>query len=34
LPRKELIDMICFALSCIEKMSNFEVHLMGSVLRP
>lgn len=28
-PRKELIDIICFALSCIEKRSNFKVHLMG-----
>lgn len=28
-PRKELIDMICFAMSSIEKMSDFKVHLMG-----
>jgi len=28
-PRKELIDMICFAISCLEKMSDFKVHLMG-----
>jgi len=28
-PRKELIDMICLALSCIEKESDFRVHLMG-----
>lgn len=28
-PRKELIDMICFALSCIKRRSNFKVHLMG-----
>jgi 7-cyano-7-deazaguanine tRNA-ribosyltransferase len=28
-PRKELIDMICFAIGNIEKMSDFKVHLMG-----
>jgi queuine/archaeosine tRNA-ribosyltransferase len=28
-PRKELVDMICFALSCVEKNSDFRVHLMG-----
>jgi len=28
-PRKELLDMICLALSCVEKKSDFKVHLMG-----
>jgi 7-cyano-7-deazaguanine tRNA-ribosyltransferase len=28
-PRKELVDMVCFALSSIEKISGFKVHLMG-----
>lgn len=28
-PRKELIDMICLALSCVDRLSHFKVHLMG-----
>jgi queuine/archaeosine tRNA-ribosyltransferase len=28
-PRKELVDMLCFALGAIEKKSDFSVHLMG-----
>jgi queuine/archaeosine tRNA-ribosyltransferase len=28
-PRKELIDMICLALSSIQQQSDFKVHLMG-----
>jgi len=28
-PNKELIDMISFAISCVEKKSDFKVHLMG-----
>jgi len=28
-PRKELVDMIAFALKCVEEHSDFRVHLMG-----
>lgn len=28
-PRRELIDMLCQALGCIERNSDFKVHLMG-----
>lgn len=28
-PRKELVDMICLASSCVGKKSDFRIHLMG-----
>jgi 7-cyano-7-deazaguanine tRNA-ribosyltransferase len=28
-PRRELIDMLCFAIGSVERMSDFGIHLMG-----